>query len=201
MQTNIMYHQSNHMEWIYYQDIAKYYPVHTHASHITVGYVLDGIIRIVRDSEEFLCHAGERYCIMPDVPHGIEPYSVTYSMISICMPVGKAMEKSVDEIHYTKRLKQRILNAPEDTLFIDEMAHHIGVSPYHLIRQFRSSCGLTPHQFQIQCRVRMAQKLLAEGKSVIEAAYATGFYDQSHLDRCFRKVVCLTPREYQQSVK
>ncbi|MDE7404115.1 MAG: AraC family transcriptional regulator, partial [Lachnospiraceae bacterium] len=77
----------------------------------------------------------------------------------------------------------------------------ISISPYHMIRKFKAVCGLTPHQFQIQCRVRMAQRLLEEGKSVTEAAYAAGFCDQSHFDRCFRKAVRLTPNEYKQSVK
>lgn len=96
-----------------------------------------------------------------------------------------------------RRLKQLILEAPENAFSIKEMAYHIGISPYHMIRQFKAVCGLTPHQFQIQCRVRKAQKLLERGESVIEAAYATGFCDQSHFDRCFQKIVRLTPREYQ----
>ena len=37
--------------------------------------------------------------------------------------------------------------------------------------------------------------------SVTEVAYATGFCDQSHFDRCFHKIVGLTPSEYKQSVK
>ena len=74
------------------------------------------------------------------------------------------------------------------------------MSPYHMIRQFKSFCGLTPHQFQIQCRVRKAQKILEEGKSVTEAAYAAGFCDQSHFDRCFQRIVRLTPSEYRQAL-
>lgn len=42
---------------------------------------------------------------------------------------------------------------------------------------------------------------IEEGKSVTEVAYATGFCDQSHFDRCFHKIVGLTPNEYKQSVK
>lgn len=95
-----------------------------------------------------------------------------------------------------KRLQQLILESPENDFSIEDMARHIGFSPYHMIRQFKAVCGLTPHQFQIQCRVRKAQKLLEQGESVIEAAYAAGFCDQSHFDRCFQKIVRLTPREY-----
>ncbi|MBQ1593135.1 MAG: helix-turn-helix transcriptional regulator, partial [Treponema sp.] len=31
--------------------------------------------------------------------------------------------------------------------------------------------------------------------------YDAGFCDQSHLDRCFQKVVGLTPKEYRASLK
>ena len=108
---------------------------------------------------------------------------------------------SKDEQNYSNTLKKMIINVPENRFSIEDMAQNIGVSPYHMIRQFKNVCGLTPHQFQIQCRVRKAQKLLEKGESVTEAAYATGFCDQSHLDRCFRKIVRLTPSAYQQAVK
>lgn len=98
------------------------------------------------------------------------------------------------------QLKKLILEAPEKMLTIHDMAKYINISPYHMIRQFREVCGLTPHQFQIQCRVRRAQRLLQEGKSVVEAAYETGFYDQSHFDRCFRRIVRVTPNEYKAAI-
>ena len=81
------------------------------------------------------------------------------------------------------------------------MAADSNTSPFHLIRKFKKAFGLTPHQFQIQCKVRKAQKLLEEEKSVCEVTYDAGFCDQSHLDRCFQKVVGLTPKEYRASLK
>lgn len=105
---------------------------------------------------------------------------------------GNSRETAAD----IRRLKHLILASPENAFSIEDMAHHIGISPYHMIRQFKAACGLTPHQFQIQCRVRKAQKLLEQGESVTEVAYAVGFCDQSHFDRCFQKIVRLTPREY-----
>ncbi len=70
------------------------------------------------------------------------------------------------------------------------------MSPYHMIRQFKVAYGLTPHQFRIQCRVRQAQKLLEEGKSVTEVAYVTGFCVHSYFEWCFYKIVRLTPSVY-----
>ena len=119
-----------------------------------------------------------------------------YSMVCVCVPADELEERNSMEAYDIKRLKKLILDTPENALFIKDMAESLCVSPYHMIRQFKTACGLTPHQFQIQCRIRKGQKLLEEGKSVTEAAYATGFCDQSHFDRCFQKIVRLTPNEY-----
>lgn len=115
----------------------------------------------------------------------------------LCIPETRESNEE-DDLH---KLKEGIMSAPEQTISIEEMAEQTGISPYHMIRSFKSVCGLTPHQFQIQCRVRKAQRMLAEEKSVIEVAYAAGFCDQSHFDRCFQKIVGLTPGQYKQVVR
>ncbi len=60
--------------------------------------------------------------------------------------------------------------------------------------------GLTPHKFQIQCRIRKAQKLLLNGENIVNVSVAVGFYDQSHFDKYFRKIVGMTPKDYIKSV-
>ena len=203
MQNNIMYYRKNNsIQCIYYKNATQSYPMHTHANHITLGYIMEGAVRIVLDGEECLYYAGGCFCIMPDTPHAVEKVDDTvYSMISVCISADKIPNELEKKICCWKRLKQLIVNTPEKVFSIEDMAQSFSVSPYHMIRQFKAACGLTPHQFQIQCRIRKAQKLLEEGKSVIEAAYATGFCDQSHFDRCFRKIVRLTPSKYKQAVK
>ena len=198
----VYYKNTNDIMCICYHNCAQYYPEHTHVDHAILGYILTGKIRIICDKEERIYNAGEYYYIPPDTMHTIEPVDdISYSMISVCIPVDKMAYQSDDDFTCFEQLKQLILDAPENVFLIKDMARKIGISPYHMIRQFKAACGLTPHQFQIQCRVRKAQKLLEEGKSVTEAAYATGFCDQSHFDRCFNKIVRLTPSEYKQSVK
>lgn len=194
--------KNNEIEYIYYKNATQFYPVHTHVNHIMLGYVTDGEVCVVKDGQKCVYHAGEHFGIMPDIPHAVGPVNdAAYSMISVCVFAYNMIDESEMEISYVERLKQLILKAPENVFLIEDMSQSIAISPYHMIRQFKAVCGLTPHQFQIQCRVRKAQKLLEEGKSVTEAAYATGFCDQSHFDRCFRKIVRLTPTEYKQSVK
>ena len=203
MKNDIMYYRKdNDFDCVYYENSTQSYPRHTHANHITLGYVLGGEVCIAFDNEKYIYNEGESYCIMPDMPHAIETVNnISYSMISMCISIHHILDEPQNEITCLKRLKQFILDEPENVFMIEDMAQKIGLSPYHMIRKFKEVCGLTPHQFQIQCKIRKAQRLLEEGKSVIEAAYGAGFCDQSHFDRCFHKIVKMTPSEYKQSVK
>lgn len=101
-----------------------------------------------------------------------------------------------EELHYGKQL-QRILEIyPEERVDIEEMAHLSHWSKYHFIRYFKKRVGLTPHQFQIQNRIRKGQRLLRMGYGVAEVATATGFYDQSHFTKHFIKLIGMTPLDY-----
>ena len=100
-----------------------------------------------------------------------------------------------------KILANKITSHPEQELSIKTLAADIFVSKYYLIRKFKSSIGMTPHQFCIQSRIRKSQKLLDEEKMISRIAAEMGFYDQSHFDKAFQKIVGISPSEYIHSKK
>lgn len=71
-----------------------------------------------------------------------------------------------------------------------------GLSRAHLIREFRRTVGVPPHQYVIHARVRQARTLLAAGSTAAEAAAETGFYDQAHFARHFRRLVGVSAADY-----
>lgn len=99
------------------------------------------------------------------------------------------------------KLKTQLERYPERRYSIDDMSGITFISKYHLIRVFKREVGLTPHQFQIQNRIRKAQRLLEGTATIAEAASAAGFCDQSHFIRHFGKFVGLTPTDYKQACK
>ena len=109
--------------------------------------------------------------------------------------------KNITNDSYSKDIKQKLLEAPETSISIEDMSNEICVSSFHMIRQFKKEIGLTPHQFQIQCRIRKAQKMLLSDRTIAEVALDTGFCDQSHFVRCFKKIVGMTPASYQKVAK
>lgn len=96
-------------------------------------------------------------------------------------------------------LKRQLELYPESRLSIEEMAKKAFISKYHFIRSFKAEVGLTPHQFQIQNRIRKAQRLVHQSDTITEVAFATGFYDQSHFIKQFEKYVGLPPLTYKAS--
>lgn len=109
--------------------------------------------------------------------------------------------KNITSDSYSGNLKNKLLEVPESTISIEDMSNEICVSSFHMIRQFKKEVGLTPHQFQIQCRIRRAQRMLLSDKSIAEVASDMGFCDQSHFVKCFKKIVGMTPASYQKAVR
>lgn len=89
-----------------------------------------------------------------------------------------------------------LLEHSMENIRLDELAAVSGVGKFHLIRLFRQRTGLPPHALQLAHRLRAARRLLEAGESVAGAAASTGFADQSHLHRHFRRSLGMTPGAY-----
>ena len=194
--------KNDQIECVRYKDWQKSYPPHTHTDHLMVGYIEEGSVCIVLNGEPAIYRAGDKFQIPPNVLHEIKTIDgQCYSMVVLCIQVDESecTDDYEDAVARLNELRKSILENPENIYLIEQMAHDACISPFHMIREFKKAFGLTPHQFQLQCKVRKAQKLLAE-KSASEVTYDAGFYDQSHMDRCFKKLVGLSPKEYKKAV-
>lgn len=82
---------------------------------------------------------------------------------------------------------------------LDTLADLSGVSVFYLIRIFRAATGLSPYAYLEQIRVHRAAQMLRDGLGVSRVAFLTGFSDQSHLTRLFKRLTGVPPGEYQRS--
>ncbi|WKX71311.1 AraC family transcriptional regulator [Streptomyces sp. XD-27] len=89
-------------------------------------------------------------------------------------------------------LDERLLHG----VSLAEAAKLVHAHPTHLVRAFSSAFGIAPHQYLMARRVDRARRLFLDGQSPGEVAAATGFYDQSHLTRHFKRLVGITPGRY-----
>ena len=70
------------------------------------------------------------------------------------------------------------------------------ISRFHLVHMFKQYVGLPPQTYLRQIRLQHAKDLLVKGETIAQAALATGFSDQSHLTRWFKRVWGYTPGLY-----
>ena len=79
------------------------------------------------------------------------------------------------------------------------------MSRSHFALMFRQLTGYTPHQYLLLVRLNHARKLIAQRNpplALAEIAATTGFCDQAHLNRHFRRFFGTTPSAFrsQQSI-
>jgi AraC-like DNA-binding protein len=68
-----------------------------------------------------------------------------------------------------------------------------GLSRFELSRQFRKHLGTSPHRYAVMRRLERARRLVDSGNSLADAAAASGFADQSHMTRQFKRAYGLAP--------
>ncbi|MEO7912428.1 MAG: AraC family transcriptional regulator [Roseiflexaceae bacterium] len=83
---------------------------------------------------------------------------------------------------------------------LEELVRLANLSAFHLNRVFRQTVGLPPHAYQTQVRVERAKALLAQGVPIRQVALLVGFFDQSHLNYHFKRLLGFTPGTYQQNM-
>jgi AraC family transcriptional regulator len=83
-------------------------------------------------------------------------------------------------------------------LSLETIAAVAHLSPYHFARMFKASTGLPPHQYVVSRQVERAKRLLRAGDdlSLAQVAARSGFWDQGHFTRHFKRLVGVTPRSF-----
>ena len=81
-------------------------------------------------------------------------------------------------------------------LSIGDLAVEAGVSETQVIRSFTAAIGLAPHAYLVALRIERAKVLIRRGHALADVADRTGFSDQSHLSRHFKRITSLTPGQF-----
>lgn len=92
-----------------------------------------------------------------------------------------------------EHVKSLIHDHYAETLKVHALASEVELNERYLISLFRLTTGIPPHQFQIAMRVDHARRLLPSGTPLSTIATVSGFADQSHLNRHFKRQYGFTP--------
>ncbi len=84
----------------------------------------------------------------------------------------------------------------EDRPRLDETAAHVGLSPQHFQRVFKAGAGVSPKRFLQYLAAGEAKRAMADGDSVMNAAFAAGLSGPSRLHDLFLVAEAMTPGDY-----
>jgi AraC-like DNA-binding protein len=98
-----------------------------------------------------------------------------------------------------RALRELIAERFRSGLTLGEAAAALHAHPAHLVRTFSREYGMSPHQYLTSLRVDHSRRLLLSGWTAAAAASASGFYDQSHLNRHFGRILGTSPARYARS--
>lgn len=77
-----------------------------------------------------------------------------------------------------------------------DIAHYMKVSESSLNHKFKNDTGISPIARLIEIRMDFAKSLLLKGERLTTIADMTGFYDEYHLSKTFKKQTGLSPRTF-----
>ena len=119
----------------------------------------------------------------------------------VLVSLGAAQRAQGHERRAIRRAKAYLRERLAERIVLDDVADHVGLDKYHLIRAFRAQVGVPPYEYVTHARVHRARAFLRAGARAGEAAISVGFCDQSQLHRHFVRLVGTTPGRYAASVR
>jgi AraC-like DNA-binding protein len=113
---------------------------------------------------------------------------------------GRLRRASSAPIHHHGRMTEVLrymaahAAAPHKIAGLARMAR---LSPFHFLRSFKATTGVTPHQWLLRARLReAAEKLAGTHAPVTQIALDVGFEDLSNFTRSFRAEFGASPRQF-----
>lgn len=75
------------------------------------------------------------------------------------------------------------------------------VNKFVLIRNFKNKFNTTPSAYQLQLKINYGKHLLKDSDDIVDIALKSGFYDQAHFTKEFKKAYGITPLQYRKALK
>jgi AraC family transcriptional regulator len=110
-------------------------------------------------------------------------------------------QRSNDRPAWLNRVIDKITAEYAERLTLNDLGGEAGVHPVHLSRVFRKWKGQGIGEYVHRLRIRAAcEKMLRPDIALADIGLATGFADQSHFTRSFRRVTGMSPARFRTMV-
>jgi AraC family transcriptional regulator len=100
----------------------------------------------------------------------------------------KIHEKKYGGVHHIIKVIEFMEEHYNSSISLDDLCKVANLSLYHFIRVFKEETGKTPHEYQIDIKIRKAEEILRRKHySLKEIAQMCGFINQSHFCTVFKR--------------
>ncbi len=146
----------------------------------------------IQDPELFSqCEAVAEAFSLGEIPE------IRYRILGLLRILGRKYRVPREETQgpneYVKQTLIYIRQHLNRTMTLDEIAAHVGITKYHLTRQFRTYTGKTIVETINLLRCNEARLAMEEGMGVSQAARSCGFENLSYFTRTFRRLMGVLP--------
>jgi AraC family transcriptional regulator len=95
---------------------------------------------------------------------------------------------------HARKATEMIADGADQTLRLSTLAQAVGLSPFHFVRAFKRTLGVSPKRFQKLVRLQRACELLRDKRlSILQVALAVGYGSGQALARVFRQELGISP--------
>ena len=155
------------------------------------------LTRIVRDEVPLKQHFVRIYSAMESCASRLEAEAALLELVEVLLAAAPSRPHRAEPLSMqVKRARSFIVERASQSISLAELGKIAGLSPFHLHRLFSRQTGMPPHAYQTLLRINRAKQLLRSGLPLSEVAATTGFADQSHFSRHFRRLVGVPPGRY-----
>ena len=127
-------------------------------------------------------------CDASDPSTGLYGEGLAIALLSACFHGRPPKENSGLSVSQLRLVLDFIHEHLDASVSIFQLARLVDLSSSQFARMFKASTGVSPHRYRLNTRIGKAQELLLmKGESLSMVAVATGFADQSHFTRTFKR--------------
>ncbi len=115
----------------------------------------------------------------------------------ILQKIAHHLREDNQNVTTARRMKEMIDSSAGFDLDLDKIAGRLFFTKTHIIRVFREAYGITPYEYILSGKLRLAKDLLANTSlTVTEISARLNFCDAHYFTNFFRSRTGVTPREY-----